>query len=478
MPRNARCLSLAAALLILSGCTPLISRQVQLQTGGNAALFNQFKAYDARTGRLLNFPQLVRMCDDADVIFFGEAHGDTVCNQIQAQLFAALHQARRPLALAMEFFEADTQAALNAYLRERLPELDFREQARQSDAYVLSHRPLIEYCAHANIPVIAANAPRSLVRAYRISETDFDAFCQALPPDDLRWLPTHFEPVAGQYYLRFLDIMGGHSMPNDDDHEDGQPDPQPADDAATPAMPPKHPEHPPVGETTEPGDHPSPQSQPADHPEPPNDHPAPHPHPKHPPSAQTLPESQEQTDEHPTQPQPPADPATQPPDAPPEHQDHTGTSADQYQPADSAKPPHHAETPQDDKVTQDTDEAPELPENGEDPVESEDKYEPGTSVERFYQAMLLWDNAMAESIARYRDQYPRRRVMLIVGMFHVESDGGTAQAYDARRPDDRTLTIVYRPQSDPDLPFDPEDRHAGNIIIYGLQKPSTPPAMD
>ncbi len=115
-------LSAGLILLLLVGCAMPGRVELRSRTGGSAALYRQFQAFDGASGRRLSFDALVGRCRAADVIMFGEQHGAVVCNQLQAQLVHALIDSGRRFALAMEFFETDTQAALDAYLRGRLDE--------------------------------------------------------------------------------------------------------------------------------------------------------------------------------------------------------------------------------------------------------------------------------------------------------------------------------------------------------------------
>ena len=342
-------LIIATALLTLwtTGCASHTRLRLLDQTGGNAALFSQFQAYDAHSGRPVSFDEVARRCAAADVVLFGEEHSDTVCNQLQAQLLSALAARPRPVALAMEFFEADTQPSLDAYLADRIAEPPFRTQTRQRRAYVRSHRPLIEFCRALRIPVIAANAPRSLVRQYRKSDLAYAEFRAALDPTDQRWLPRTCEHIGGAYAERFRAVMADHG----------------------PTMPPR-----------------------AE------------------PTATTAPAES----------QPTTAPAMT-------------TTAPVSQPAMSM---------------------------------------PGRDMTAaFYRAHLLWDEAMAESLASFRERFGRRRVMLIVGVFHVAHDGGTATKFRRRRPYDNVTTIVYHATPDVTLPFNEEDRHAGDIVIYGIEPP-------
>lgn len=99
------------------------------------------------------------------------------------------------------------------------------------------------------------------------------------------------------------------------------------------------------------------------------------------------------------------------------------------------------------------------------------------SPERLYLAMLLWDNAMAESLADFRRMHPAHRVFLIVGSFHVEEQGGTLAQFRQRRPNDHTCTIVFRATPDGDFTFNPDDYGAGDVVMYGITPPEAAPTM-
>ncbi len=316
----------AVAVGFLAGCATPRRIDLQRQTGGSAFLFHQFQAYDGRSGRPVDFAAVARRCAAADIVLLGERHGDAVCNQLEAQLLYALLETRRPMALAMEFFETDQQAALDAYLDGRLDESDYIEQAHRPPSYLGTHRPLIELCRAARVPVIAANAPRRLVKAFRKSGTDYAAFRASLKPADRQWLPPQFSMLGGDYRTRFAQAMGI--------------------DLSAPA------------------------SQPA--------------------------------------------------------------RAVASRPAGM---PHSLDW------------------------------------KKFYLAQLLWDEAMSDAIANYRRRYPRRRVMLVVGGFHVENEGGTYRKLRAKAPRARVVTLAYRSRPDGRFAFDDEDRGAGDIVLYGLTPP-------
>jgi uncharacterized iron-regulated protein len=365
--------------LWLCGCGGVGRVNLADRTGGSAALFGQFRAYDGHTGRPLSFAEVARRCAGADVVFFGEQHSDSVCNQLEAQLLAALARQKRPVALALEFFEADTQASLDAYLNGRIDEAAFRQQTRQGREYVLSHRPLLELCRATRIPVLAANAPRRLVRAYRTSGLDYEEFRAGLAADEQRWLPLQSGYLTGPYEARFFETMAGH--------EAGGGPPPPATTA------------PATGPTTAP-------------------------------TAAAMSEG----------------PRRMPTGA--------QASAPSAPPAPSTMPTQPAATAGAPPVSQ--------------PV---GRMSGAMNVDRFYRAQLLWDEAMADALVNFRERFPKHRVMLVVGGFHVQHDGGTAAKFRTRRPHDRVCTLAYSAATDGRLALDQDDRDAGEIVLYGIAPP-------
>lgn len=384
-----------------AGCAVQQRVDLTTHTGGSAFLFNQFQAFDGNTGHPLRFKDLIQRCRRADVILFGEQHGNAVCSQLEAQLLYALLNAGRPMMLAMEFFETDAQATLEAYLAGRLDEPDFLKLSKRRSFYLETHRPLIELCRAARVPVTAANAPRRLVSAYRKSDLTYEEYRAGLDLADRQWLPAANEYLAGDYRDRFAELMQEHGAGM-------QPASQPASQAAS--QPTSHPSW----QAAEPS-----SSQPS---EPPVSQPV------------TRPASEVPT----------AEPASMPPAMPVEMPATMPASMPGAMPTSMPGG------------------MPALP-----------------SWQELYKAQLLWDQAMAESIANFRDRFPRRRVMLVVGGFHVASNGGTAQKLRRQRPNDQLFTIVYRDDPDGQFAFDEQDRGAGDVVIYGLtppepEKPSMP----
>ncbi len=410
---------LPAALMVMAastGCSNVAPTRIIHVTGGSAALFNQFRAYDGETGRLLSFTDVVERAGRADVVLFGEEHSNQVCNALEAQLLVALNERRRgsladrrrPVTLAMEFFESDTQPALDAYLEGRMDEPEFRTLARQKRAYLTAHRPLIEYCRHAGIPVIAANAPARLIKAYRTSGLDYDEFRASVEPADRAWLPRTSDMLEGAYYERFVEAMSHHPAPT------SAPASQPVSSPATqPASPPG-------------------------------------------PNATSSPATASDSDQNPL------------------HNEGASHAAEPATPASGSEGDAPFAAPAEAAATQPASHSSHnAHSHAHGPPTSQPSTQPGAEERmlRSYRIQLLWDDAMSESISNHRARYPDRRIMLVVGVFHIERDGGTKAKLRQRRPDDTVCTIVFRGISDTSLQFDESDRGAGDVVIYGITPP-------
>ncbi len=159
-------------------------------------------------GRIATLHDVLLDASGADLVAFGELHGHDVGAAYQYDLLDALYRTGRPLALAMEFFERDTQAVLDQYLRGEIDVLELKKRARQGAAYDRTHGPLIDYCKQRGIPVIAANAPRRLVTGYRKSGLSYNEYLASLSDEDRGWLPRSTTTPNDAYRDRFVSFMG------------------------------------------------------------------------------------------------------------------------------------------------------------------------------------------------------------------------------------------------------------------------------
>ncbi|WP_319782226.1 ChaN family lipoprotein [Oceanisphaera sp. IT1-181] len=143
---------------------------------------------------------------DFDVIMVGELHGHQGIHRFQADLFAHLLQQHRPWVLAMEQFSRDHQAELDRYLAGELGEDAFIKQAQAWPSYKSDYRALLTLAKNnraKNVPatVIAANAPRSIVRCIGKFGPEY---LKTLPASDRGWVAEQLTLSDDDYKARFM----------------------------------------------------------------------------------------------------------------------------------------------------------------------------------------------------------------------------------------------------------------------------------
>lgn len=174
-----------------------------------------YALYDGATGAPADMGAVARLVAGSDFVAFGELHDQPGAGRFELELWKAVTGApdKRPAALAMEFLERDTQADLDAYLAGSLEEAEFVKRARQSPGYAKMHRPLIEHAKAGGHPVVAANAPRRLVTAYRKQEAPYAEWKAALPEADQAFLPSTTATLEDAYRAKFVELMGPERGP-------------------------------------------------------------------------------------------------------------------------------------------------------------------------------------------------------------------------------------------------------------------------
>lgn len=196
----------AGLLLALGGaCKP--SGTASPATNGAAVDRKEHAFFDGE-GKPVELAGFIAGLADVDLVGFGEFHNHAVGSEVELAVLTGMAAQARPVALAMEFFEADQQAALDEYLAGASDESDFRRRTRRDAKYDDSHRPLIEFARAHGIPVIAANAPRALVTAYRKSGQPYQAWLATRSEAERAALPASSIPPDDEFKARFLATMG------------------------------------------------------------------------------------------------------------------------------------------------------------------------------------------------------------------------------------------------------------------------------
>ena len=171
---------------------------------------SDYKIYDVKKQKSISIDDIVADMEQADVLFFGEDHNDSLGHYLEALLFRKLHS-KYPLktALSLEMFHNDVQPELDEYLAGVISEKNFIKESRAWGNYK-DYRPLIEYAKQNRLKVIAANA------ATRYSNAVTQGGLKVLenfPKTSFNFLPPlPIDTAQGRYYEKFTETLGGHSM--------------------------------------------------------------------------------------------------------------------------------------------------------------------------------------------------------------------------------------------------------------------------
>jgi uncharacterized iron-regulated protein len=288
-----RILTLSTVLLAACASAPTVE-----QTEAPKVEFDpEEHAFFDGDGNPSSLDAFVEASADADMVAFGELHYHSVGSRIELALLEAMSKQERPVALAMEFFETNTQAALDDYLAGDTDLATFKEATKRGEQYDASHGPLIEFCKANGIPVIAANAPRPLVTAYRKTDVSYEDYLAGLSEEERGQMPRETKLVDDEFKARFMETMGPKRGP------------------------------------------------------------------------------------------------------------------------------------------------------------------------LFYKSMALWNDAMAESMADFRNEHAEHRILFIVGGFHVAKHLGTVARYTDRRADDTVKVLLMSPKEEGAMGFDEDDRNEGDLIL-------------
>ena len=199
----------AVLLIVLVGCAQTAKKEPEPKEPPAPDPL-EYALFDGKSGKKIDLATVVARAEGVDFLAFGELHRHPAGSLVQKELLEAMVEQTRPVTLAMEFFERDTQGVLDRYLDYELEEADFMKWCRQAKSYAKSHRPLIEICKDKEYAVIAANAPRRLATEFRKSAAEYAEFLELITPAERSYLPRAWSDMEGEERERFFEAMGGH----------------------------------------------------------------------------------------------------------------------------------------------------------------------------------------------------------------------------------------------------------------------------
>ncbi|RDC55682.1 hypothetical protein DU508_15540 [Pedobacter chinensis] len=169
-----------------------------------------YKIYDVKKQKKIVLDDIISDMRNADVLFFGEEHNDSIGHVLEATIFKKLNEKfPQKAALSLEMFHTDTQPVVDEYLADLISEKNFIKEGRAWSNYV-DYKPLLEYAKANKLNVIAANAATRYSNAVTKGGLEI---LKNFPKSSLSILPPlPIDTATGRYDEKFTDLLGGHSM--------------------------------------------------------------------------------------------------------------------------------------------------------------------------------------------------------------------------------------------------------------------------
>lgn len=167
-----------------------------------------YKIYDTRNKKLITVQDIVKDAAQADVLFFGEEHNDSIGHNLEAEIFKQLNESYPgQIALSLEMFHTDVQQVMDEYLLGLITEKNLLGEGRGWKNYK-DYRALVDYAKISRLHVIAANAPTRYTNAVTRSGLQV---LEQFPRDSRSYLPKlPIDTATGRYYEKFSELMGKH----------------------------------------------------------------------------------------------------------------------------------------------------------------------------------------------------------------------------------------------------------------------------
>lgn len=137
----------------------------------------QGEAYQFFTnkGKKIDLKQVLNEAGEADAVFFGELHNNSLGHWLQLQMLKGLQEENPNLVVGSEIFEREDQLNLDEWFSDQITESNFEAEANLWKNYSTDYRPVLRYAKEKGLKFIATNVPRkyaSLVSKVGLSALD------------------------------------------------------------------------------------------------------------------------------------------------------------------------------------------------------------------------------------------------------------------------------------------------------------------
>ena len=171
-----------------------------------------YQIFSGEKSKSINFDKMMKSMKDADVVFFGESHNNSICHWLQLQVLKSLAETTgKNVVVGAEMFEADDQLVLTEYVNGIIKEEHFKREAKIWDNYKTDYAPIVNFAKAQNYSFIATNIPRRYARL--VARSGLGAL-DKLDKEAKKYMAPL--PIVVDYklpgYVEMAKMMAGHSV--------------------------------------------------------------------------------------------------------------------------------------------------------------------------------------------------------------------------------------------------------------------------
>jgi uncharacterized iron-regulated protein len=154
-----------ALLTLVAGCRAMVSPPEAL------------RLYDLAEGRPLSSREALARLAQVRIVLVGEHHTDADHHLAQLAVIQALHRSGRKVAIGLEMFRQDAQAALDRWSAGAIDEAAFRPIYLDNWNFDWPlYRPIFAYARDQHLPMVGLNVPREVTR--QVAHEGFDSLSE------------------------------------------------------------------------------------------------------------------------------------------------------------------------------------------------------------------------------------------------------------------------------------------------------------
>ena len=164
-----------------------------------------YRIYSVKLSKEIGINEIVEDMNNADVLFYGEEHNDSVTHYLENKIFQALFaKYTNSVTLSMEMFERDVQPIMNEYLSADIREKNFKKDARVWSNYK-DYRSMVEFSKLNKLDVICANAAG---RYSNLAGRKGQKALMELPLASKQFFaPLPYDTASGKYHEKLVNLF-------------------------------------------------------------------------------------------------------------------------------------------------------------------------------------------------------------------------------------------------------------------------------